>query len=358
MNDLKVEIDYAPNSELSYIDYEKLEFNSLNNVSNINNLSTSSNGTNAFVLGARRFTDNCVMINEYNGVVINSIKETTDKYSFVVNGYNITTLSIQFDKEIKWYASRIILEMLDENNNVLEEIPYYNFGLLFLAIWEKGYNKIRVSFEEYGVTSSYAGKIVVAISEIKSTINKTYTKKQISNFNLGTELSSNTSSVSFGVVGKYGSFSILNIDDELDYYIKQKLLNRGTKITIYFNDELLGSFTSKTWSLGDKNKSYKVELNDYTYFFDETYLPRRRYAEDKNKNAYGFLETLIYENTPFKTIKIADKLKDKLLSITNDWAFRIDNETSLKSILNSWCEMTLTNIVINNNNELEVIEYV
>ena len=120
------------------------------------------------------------------------------------------------------------------------------------------------------------------------------------------------------------------------------------------NNISLGTFYSKKWSFNESTKKVNVELNDYINNFQNIILsPIETVFYESGFSLFEYL----FKFTGLKNYRMTDDMKDKLSNIKL-YGIWYPQSKSLLEQFNDFCELTLSNIFINSNDELEVIDYV
>ena len=337
-NKLEVVINCLPNENQS-IDYNNSEFPSTNNISNVNLLKTKFDGARPFILGKSKFNDECIYLEEYDGIIVyNNNEDYTIDYTMIIKGQNMGMISIQFDKLLNEYATELYInDVKYENNNILFNVPLdnnYDTLTIRLTKWSKPKRAIVID----GI---YLSNII------------TYGNKNISNLKIGSEISSNNKKPSFSCNGRYGNFDILNINNQIIKYINNGNLNDKTKVDILLNGSSLGTFYSKKWSFNESTKKINVELNDYISNFENIIVP---VIETPFYETAFSLFKYLFKFTGIDSYRMTSDMKDKLLNIKL-YGIWYPQSKSLLEQFNDFCELTLSNVFINNDDELEVIDY-
>ena len=339
-NKLEVVINYIPSDSESLIKYYSSEFPNINNISSIDLLKTTFSGARPFILGQSTLNEGCQLLEKYDGIISYSNNDdNTIDYTMVIRGKNMNMIAIQFDKLLNEYATELYIN----------DVKYENNNSLFITPLDNNYDTLTIKLTKWSKP-----KRSIVIDRIYLTNKKTYGNKQISNLKIGSEISSNGKKPSFSCNGRYGSFDILNVDNEIIQHINNGILNDKTKIDILLNNISLGTFYSKKWSFNESTKKVNVELNDYINNFQNIILsPIETVFYESGFSLFEYL----FKFTGLKNYRMADDMKDKLSNIKL-YGIWYPQSKSLLEQFNDFCELTLSNIFINSNDELEVIDYV
>lgn len=182
----------------------------------------------------------------------------------------------------------------------------------------------------------------------------TFKNNRISNITLGIENANKENTPSFGIIGKYGSVDILNVDDELINLVNNKKLNSETKVIFKYREKILSQLNIENISIESDTRIMTLSLTDETMKFDEMEI--EPIEKQSGKSMLDLFEYL-FGLTGLADYSISDSLKSTLKSRTN-FPYYSGKKTTLKTLINAFCEANLVNMFINSKSELEVVEYV
>lgn len=357
---LKVEVEWnnnsANDSKVTYVSSDET-----NNISQ-KNLSLVNNSKNPFLIGTSKFSDNCYFMNSFVGLIS---KKSSD-----------SNLDINFNLSLKCEKVLSLLFKFDDILNIyptqikVDNKTYENNSNTFLLTFNSEVTKtIKIVFQKMNVANR-----PLTIKFVTPSLTRTYDTTQISNLKIGSSISSETG-LSYGVVGKYGSFTITDKNHEIYSILKvSRFFNYQTKV--YYDDKIIGTFKISDISASEVDYSYNVTLRDLTDEFDNYYVyPFFDYVKD-NQSKFTAIDLMnkIKENSNSDFLKncnvvytsiedyelpnsSVNNLKKKVSMIKTDVLYSTSKK-SVKQILNEYCEFIQGNIIVSENGEdLEVVGF-
>lgn len=301
-----------------------------NNVSIPYKLYSYNQGVNPFILGKSKLGKNQRLLSKYEGIIF----KAPLPYTMRVFGVDLICLTIVFDEMNNEYPTKIKVGNVEYNNN----------STRFYAFFDKT-SSIDVTFDKMNNEDA-----PLIISQIVPYVLKDFTSDEISNFQLGKETNNANAMPSYGIVGKYGSFELLNSNGEFNSYIDNGLIDPTTRFEIYYNDTLISEMIAKEWTINSNDRKIKVSLTDYSREFDDIYVSLHDYVE--NISAYDVLDYLL-SFTSITSIR-CDVGTKYMLQGTTIKQFAITEEKNLTSLLNDFCQAFQVNMVVVNDDEIEV----
>ena len=344
MSDIKVKINFETDTQ-SRIDYDNNSINySINNVSDMNRLSDKGVDTTPLLFGVSTFADGHTFAEDYNGIISAlSMKELLDSGitpTITISGANICALLLDFDEAYGSYIKKVWTSQTGYITN-------NDYDLLIPL--EEITNNVEIKILELNDNSK-----PIIIRRITSKITKVYKNKNVRNLKLGTEID-NVSSPSYSIIGKYGSFDIIDTDKEFAIFERNGMLEAKSSIEVYYNDNLISKMESKRWKTGNDRFVYSVELTDETYFWNNRYIDKIQFEDEAR------LDVVFEREMREKNIRLSNNYYNNIKSYFN--TFKINNmytedRMTIVEFLNSICNISLSSMCINENGELEVIKNV
>lgn len=335
---VRVEIKYD-NSKNSKINYYEFDFHNANNIST-KNVEQKGKNIKPFILGHNKFWDNCVFANKFDGVIFkqHSNNDYTTDLSFVIRGNELTSITIVFDKEINEYATLI----------TINGVQYTNDDIMFFKTFSQAYNELTIRFNKWSNINS-----PIHIKRIYTGLNEVYSKEALKSVSVGKRTPANSNQPEYGFMSQYGSFEIYDVDKSIENYIKDGVITDKTEIYCYYKDYLLGSYYSNTLQYSPQTRVLDVQVSDGSHKYANTYVEQIPYLE--NKNAFD-LFLILFSYCGKKDYVMTKELENKLKNINIKYFY--EESGSLLSKLNEFGNITQTNIFINSDDNLEVVELV
>nr|DAR54939.1 MAG TPA: hypothetical protein [Caudoviricetes sp.] len=347
---LQVEINWgdSANTETNSIEY--VSSDEVNSISN-KKIGVLNEYKNSFLIGTSKFSEDCVYNDYFGGLISKTSSDENGNIDFTLtlNCVNVSSLTFKFDEKLGIYPTRMLI------NNV----EYQNSNAVFTAVFTKKITgNVVINFTKLSVSNK-----PLIITFITSTLTRRYDYSAIKNLTLGSNIS-NENSISFGVTGKYGSFILKDKNHEINAILKNTK-KYNFECRVYYNDDLLGTFKITNVESSESKYEYNITLSDFTDDFNNSYV-NAFFMEEENSNVLFtpivFLNT-ICENSTSTILKAKNinyqtyDLRERLTNTRMPLMFN-NEKKSVMSVLNSWCEMTQTNIVINaEGSGLEVIDF-
>lgn len=183
-------------------------------------------------------------------------------------------------------------------------------------------------------------------------VEREYGSDSISELVAGNQFSSDNSRPNYSVSGQYGNISIKDKNGEiLNRFIPEGLLENKVSVDISYNDNLIRHYNSKNMTYEAKDKKINITFDSEIEILESSTFAKR-YIE--TITAYNLLQ-LINNSlaTPLNIIykNGTDKLENLII---RDF---YSQDASVLSVLNKFCELTMTSIVVRGR-EMEVIENV
>lgn len=351
---LQVEIEWNNNtsqdSKITYVSSDET-----NNISQ-KNIALVNESKNPFLIGTSKFSDNCYFMNNFVGLISRKSSDSNLDINFKLSlkCENVLSLIFKFDDTLNIYPTQIVV-----NNTT-----YQNSSSTFLLMFNSPVTKtIDIVFQKMNVANR-----PLTIKFVTPSLTRTYDTTQISNLKIGSSISSETE-LSYGVVGRYGSFTISDKNHEIYSILKNsRFFNYQTKV--YYNDKIIAALKISDITASETNYNYNVTLRDFTDEFDNYYVYPFFHDEDNAKfNAYELLDK-IRENSDSTFLQKCnvvytdvDYIFNEVLFTQKLQGFRYDflynnEKKSVKQILNEYCELVQGNIIVSaNGEELEVIGF-
>jgi len=340
---ISVDITYKPLGDETYLNYEEMEFEPTANNANSSMLSKVNISKAPFILGQSAFGDGSVLMTSYPGIISfekSSYNSSCDYNIYIINS-NIKNIKIYFDTAIGDYATSIQLI-----TNTLDVIVENTNPSVFEYEFDDYTDSLRIQILKWSVPHHHIviNAIIAGYSE-----QRTYTERDIKNLVCSQEISGDNTLPSFGLIGQYGSFKIMDRKSELLNFMNKNMLRDNTEIIIKYNGNLIGTFYSKLWTYEEKSKSFSVQLEDKTKDLNNILVPKLGYVS--NMSALDLMYILLgYSN--YKDIV-------ESVELFGIWIqdFYME-ECSLYEAFNKFCQLTQTCIFVNQDGVLEVVDYV
>lgn len=324
-------------SVLSYIAPNNISYNNIKkNIYSVfelkeitNNLINSKSKTgNPFLLKSSQLGGGAVLCsnsNYYIGKQICDENGNFDKpYLFTINGINLKSIIIKFDTFNNQHPKNIII------NNVLYECNSSVFRVILENI-----ENIEIIIDNWNV------------SNFPLTIQSIYSFFiEVNDFNL---LSLDRSFAdrgdfklpSYGLISNYGNIELIDINDDILFYVENYLFKKGYLCTIYLNNtnygnkQIIGEYFSTIWEYDNDNRKISVTVEDdierlqNVYFEGINYIPHI----SKSQNLFSiynmlYLETIKYG---YKFKKLDNNIKNLLSNIIIEYPY-----LEKDSLWNTW----------------------
>lgn len=340
---ISVDITYKPLGDQTYLNYEEMGFEPTTNNVNKLSLSTVNITKKPFLLGNSAFGDNSVLMSSYPGIIDSdqsSYNGSCDYNIYIINS-NIKNIKIYFDTAVGEYATSIqlITNTLDITvANTNPSVFEYNF--------DDYVDSLRIQILKWSAVGKNViiNAIIAGFSE-----QRTYTERDIKNLVCSQEISGDNTLPSFGLIGQYGSFKIMDRKNELLDFMNKNMLRDNSEITIKYNGNLIGTFYSKSWTYEEKSKSFSVQLEDKTKDLNNILVPRLGYV-----SMMSALD-LIYILLGYSNYKDLVETAELFGIWIQDFYME---ECSLYEAFNKFCQLTQTCLFVNQDGLLEVVDYV
>lgn len=330
-NNIKVVLEILQQDNNEFIDYENISTNKrINNISNKLALNSNTNNENPFILGQSKLNGSDFLLDEYKGIII--VKDNfNDTIDLAIPLNNVDRFIIIFDK----------------NHSFPKKYSYDN------KIYENDDNTIIIDFNDNYVTRtinislydwSY-DELLVYVDAIYISYNVEFSSRYIVNLQIGNQLSSDNVKPSYGIIGNYGSLTLIDNDNVLTNSLNNNILNSKTLVKFYYNNNLLATYKSKEWNKDIKGNKFSVELDNGLEEYSSKKISIHYYPDNK-LNGYDFFINYIkrYIN---KELVIDNDTKNYLNNIRLEKV--IHETTNLTSLINEFCEMTMISIRITAN---------
>lgn len=299
------------------------------------NLELGLRGENPFVLNSSSLGDKPQLISKPSILFSNELSDSNGEFSHALviklKGKNIQYIGIDFNYETNVYAKEFYIN----------DVFYTNSDLTFETYLEAPVDMITIKIVKINKANALA-----SISGIYSLENKVFSGKEISNVTIGKEIS-NQERTDYGIVGGYANFDLLYTDETIMKTIEDKFMNSNPKIEIYFNRKIVATMYAEDISDTSSDKKISFSLRDMSREFEGLTIDPIDYNPSLSSEE---LLSLIVSYTRLKGYKIEGNLREvKFID------FYTTQSVSFQTILNSFCETTLSNCYINEFEELVVI---
>lgn len=340
---ISVDITYKPLGDETYLNYEEMVFEHTANNATPSMLSKVNISKAPFILGQSAFGDGSVLMSSYPGIISyekSRYNGGCDYNIYIINS-NIKNIKIYFDTAVGDYATSIQLI-----TNTLDVIVENTNPSVFEYEFDEYVDSLRMQILKWSVPDHH-----IVINAIKAGYSeqRTYTERDIKNLVCSQEISGDNTLPSFGLIGQYGSFKIMDRKSELLDFMNKNMLRDNTEVIIKYNGTLIGTFYSKLWTYEEKSKSFNVELEDKTKDLNNIIISKLTYVP--KMNAVNLLSILFYYSN-YKDIIYPEKIVEYWI---RDFYME---ECSLYEAFNKFCQLTQTCMFVNQSGVLEVVNYV
>lgn len=328
----KIELSGETNNISSYVETNTYGSNVLSNSSNI--------GDKVFLLEESPLDEGYKFSSNYNGYIGTTQSDSegnVDSFYIYLTGENIKFIKINFDSISNQYATRLLI------NNV----EYENNSYSFSHELPQASNKVTIQILKWNKPNSF-----VKITSIVTTLLMQFDYKNgLKKINFSNSSNQNLEQPVFGVKSNYGNIELVDKNYQIENLANQNLLNSEKNVRIYFNDNKVGTFLTEnfikegnivTIDLKDKllelqniifKKHYYGPTTQLITFFNEV-------NEMLENNNYVFEETT-------KNL-IVDKLKE--ISLYRPY---LVEECSLWQCLEKISQITMIQFYLNEEDKIK-----
>lgn len=279
----------------------------------------------------------------YSGWVSNTYSDADGKFpegqepTITVNGEGIKYLILYSDLIEKHF-----LEVVEVNGLTYTGID----ERLIIALEEE---TTQVTIKVIKVSEPYQP---VKVTSIEVGLSLDFEDEQIINYDFGSQSQSNSDTIEFTVLSRYGSIELDNSDKLFNNLNDLDLLDTDIDAKVYLNNKKFGTYILRNGNLRYGGTSVEFELNDELLDIDQLVWNKAYYMEE-NVSAKTFLNFIF--NFIGKTYNTYDTITDNVLNNTI-FANTIIEEDNIKAVLVKICEATQCSIFKNNEGKI-VIKY-
>ena len=346
---LQVEVEWGNDEEKKGQIYYS-ESSEVNNISQ-KNLNYVSEPKRPFLIGTSKFSDNCYFMNSYTGMISKQSSNENGEIDFYVKirCVNVLGLIMKFDDEV--CPTKILVDDKEYANDT---------SLFFVSFDTIVNNYVTIRFTKLNRANK-----PLTIKFITPSLTRRYDSGQISNLTIGSTISSENG-LSYGVVGKYGSFTLHDKRHEIYSILKNiDFCNFNTRV--YYNEKIIGTFKVQEITSSETDYNYTVTLKDltdelensvvYPFFYSEVYTISGFLTKIKENTNSDFLK-----NCKVNLTNVKDYRGNSLEALFNtnskmDILFNTEKK-SVMSMLNEFCETFQVNMLISDDGkDLEVVNF-
>ena len=299
------------------------------------NIPTSpSFGGNYFILGVSELGGEDVLgdFGGWIGSENSSVTGVLSNTEININGTNLDHFTLYFDSVAKQWATLISIDGTQYENN---DAIFY---------WEgASADTHKVQLLRWN-TPHYPARL----TGISTGVSRTYYRTEIKSITRGSELFSDAQQPSYGVLPQYGSIELYDTDGEILYYAQNKMLDKGQKVTIKLDDNIIGKYITDEWDYQYGKNVVKITLEDDLSFLDEKQFVGYNYIT--SDNAFSLITEMCSRLGLRLTISQETRLHLSYILFGESWV----SQNKAREILDNFCKATMTYMVITQNGEISI----
>lgn len=249
-------------------------------------------------------------------------------YEIVVEGENISSLTIAFDEKNKKHPRSIIVD----------GVSHYDDDAIF-TVSLTSLNSHTIKINNWNSSNS-----PLVITGIYVNIDIKLDKRNIKNIDCSIMQKSDSKMPSFGIISNGGSAEFVDETGEIKDYAEEKLLVDGVKVTISLNNtlantkEVVGVFYSKDWAYDEYNKTASLSFDDGLENLQDVMVSSQDVLGEQ-RNLYQFMSFILSNYAKDREVIFEEDAKAILENRTSNYLGLRKSGVSVWSVLTDICNM-------------------
>lgn len=326
-----VDITHLKNNISNFIETNTYEENILSNSSNL--------GEKVFLLNESKLDEGYKFASNYNGYIGTSQSDeegNIDSFYIYLTGENIKFIKINFDSISNQYATKLLINNIEYNNNSYsfsQELPQAS-------------NEVTIQILKWNKPFSF-----VKITSIVTTLLMQFDYKNgLKKINFSNSSNNNLETPIFGVKSNYGSIELVDKNYQIENLANQNLLNTEKSVRIYFNDNKVGTFITENF-IKDGN-IVTIELKDKLLELQNIVFEKKYYGSSQLIKFFEDVNSLLESNNYLFVEETKNLIISKLEEIFLYQPYLVE-ECSLWQCLEKISQITMIQFFLNEEEKIK-----
>lgn len=311
----------------------------------------ASTRTNAFILDSSKLDSGAYLVDRVNYFIGAQLSDEAGNfstpYTLTINGSNISTAIIVFDKENGRHPNTVIVD----------GETFYDDDAQFELVFNSASDTHTVVIPNWNTPNS-----PLIITSIYAEIDIYIDRRNLLSFNSDIVDRADTKYPSYGIISNSANLTFSDLDEQVLDFISQKVLHSGIKVNVWLNNsdnnaqEQVCVMETRELSYDNDNRQVRVTLKDNLEEWQEINVEALNYYEadgtPKSPKTAKWLYEYLLEKTPKKFIMHKfDELSDETKSVLDNTTIKYPTLES-STLWDAWqklCELCLLHIYVDNN---------